>query len=155
MRKRVTICDVGGTGEFYILDKPLTYWVEYVEQEIIPYVVLAVSAVMAAYLSLVPLINIVKKVIDRFTGAAKHIEETTGASLRSTKQVSELDREMRERLDKHEKRLERMEAMERENYEMIKAGFCHIPELVKNGTARAIVKRSEEAKEQVYEKTEI
>ena len=151
----ITIADFDAGGELLIMDKPLTSWMEYIEAEILPKIILAISSLITAYTMFIPLVNRVKGELSKFQSATDYIDSTTKASLNSSKQVSDLKAEMEARLDTYEKSLNEMKAITEKTASILRMGLCNIPELVKNGTAREIAKIGEGEKEQVYEETEI
>lgn len=151
----ITVMDLGEGGELLIADKPLSYWKEFVEVELLPKAILAISSLATAYTMFIPLINRVKAELDKFKVATDDINTTTGASLRANKQVAELKEEMEKRLNTYEEYILEMKKLTEQNAEILKAGLCNIPDLVKNGTARRIAKIGEGEKEQVYEEAEI
>lgn len=149
----ITIADFDAGGKLLIADKPLTYWMEYIEAEILPKIILAISSLITAYTMFIPLVNRVKGELSKFQSATDYIDSTTKASLNSSKQVAELNTEMRDTMAQFNKRLSVMEDLSRRNADILVKGLSGIPELVKNGTAREIVKLGEGEKEQIYEET--
>ena len=162
----ITVVDLNEGGELLIMDKPLSYWKEFAEAELLPKVILAISSLATAYTMFIPLVNRVKAELEKFKGATDDINATTVASLKSNKQVSEFKAEMEQRFDEYEKYMKQrldeygeymgqMKKATEENASILRMGLCNIPDLVRNGTARQIAKIGEGEKEQIYEETEI
>lgn len=123
----------------------------YVEDEIVPYIILAVSAVGTIYLAVFPVISGVRKAYRMFKSATSDIASTSEIGKESVVKIDTFRTEiantislLKQKTDDGSKelseRIMKLEKMLQEQSRIMEMAFCNTDELVKKGISKEIAK---------------
>ncbi|MEG2450613.1 MAG: hypothetical protein RSB09_02650 [Clostridia bacterium] len=104
-------------------------WQKYIEEEIVPGVILVITAIGSIYIAISPILSKVKKASGKFESATVDVNAATSNTIENSKKVASLE----DRLDKIEKATANTE-------EILRIGFGNLDELVTKGYANEISK---------------
>ena len=115
-------------------------WQIYIEEKLLPTLMQVASFALSAYLLLSPIIKKIVRSCSMFDGAAGDVNQVSTSAKESAAELEKLRSEVIAMTEK-------VSGLEESNHELLKMGvrmmalaFSHEPELVKNGTAREIMK---------------
>lgn len=132
----------------YFLTVGQVAWKEYVENSIIPNIVIALTSISAIFVAAIPIISKVITVLNNFKSATKDVNDTVANNSKTEKKVVELE----ERIVGLEERLGGIETSSQNTEQIVRLAFCNTDELVKKGYAKEIAKvGSNEVKEEKFE----
>lgn len=124
----------------YFLTVGEVAWKEYVESELAPNVVLALTSIGTILLAAIPILSKVTSAINSFKSATKDVNDTVANNGKNEQRIAELE----QRLDRIEKAAENTE-------EIVRIAFCNTDELVKKGYAKEIAKVGQDENKQETE----
>ncbi len=117
----------------------------YINERVIPIVVLVLTAIGTILMALLPLINKIKRSGDSFRSAEEGIKSTSADTLRVQKETKKLFEEMQAQIEQMGRLYEETDAkiseINQRNTkieEIMRIGFCNTPSLVRNGYAKKI-----------------
>ena len=131
----------------YFLTEGEVAWQEYVETTLIPNAVLALSAIAALCIAVLPIISKIQTAVAKFNQATSDVKATAENGKKTDAKLAEQD----EKIEAFSERFDKMEKMfsdgiasvknSTENTEKIlRIGFCNTEELVRKGYATEIAK---------------
>lgn len=120
----------------YFLTVGEVAWKEYVENSLIPNVVLALTSIGMICLAALPILKKIKSTIDIFKSATQDVNDTVANNGKTEKKVVELE----ERIAGLEDRLGSIETSSKNTEQIVRIAFCNTDELVKKGYAKEIAK---------------
>ena len=130
----------------YFLTVGEVAWKEYVENSLIPNIVIALTSIGTVCVAAIPIIIKVRNAIDNFKLATKDVNDTVANNGKTEKKVVELE----ERIAGLEERLGSIETSSQNTEQMVRIAFCNTDELVRKGYAKEIAKvGSNEVEEEV------
>lgn len=115
-----------GEGEVAVEQRD---WQKYIEEKIVPGVILVVTAIGSIYIAIAPILSKVKKASGSFESATKDVNAATNKTIDSEKKVAGF-----------EKRLARIEKVVTNIEDISRIAFCNTEELVRKGYANEISK---------------
>ncbi len=123
----------------------------YLNEEVIPMAVVVITAIGTVMMSIIPVMNGVKKASEKFRSAEEGIKITSSESKRTNEetkqifdQIKDQTQQMRDTCKRTDEKIERLEAMEKRIERMMIIGFCNNPDLVRGGFAKMIYNISDE-----------
>ena len=130
----------------YFLTVGEVAWKEYVENSLIPNIVIALTSIGTVCVAAIPIIIKVRNAIDNFKLATKDVNDTVANNGKTEKKVVELE----DRIAGLEERLGSIETSSQNTEQMVRIAFCNTDELVRKGYAKEIAKvGSNEVEEEV------
>lgn len=134
-------------------------WGEWVKQELVPYAVLAISAIGTIIIGVSPILAKVKKASDKFKDAANDVNGTKENGEKSIQKIESLAKDTEAKLQgiaddfsqkvkNFDERLTRIEQASVNAEQISRIGFGNMEELVKNGYAAEIEKVGKNGKDQ-------
>lgn len=120
----------------YFLTVGEVAWKEYVENSLIPNVVIALTSIGTICLAAIPIIKKVRNTIESFKSATKDVNDTVANNGKTEKKVVELE----ERIAGLEECLDGIETSSKNTEQIVRIAFCNTDELVKKGYAKEIAK---------------
>lgn len=124
----------------YMATKGDVSWEEYLETQLIPNAVLAMSGTGSLVLVAMPIISRVNQALEKFTGATKDINTTADNGERQHKELEKIKEEFRDIATELKQEVKNSLEISKNTEKMVKLGFCNIDELVKKGYASKIGK---------------
>lgn len=122
-------------------------WQEYVQNDLVPNIVIALTSISAITIAASPIIKKVMVALNNFNTATKDVNDTVTNNSRTEQRVADCE----ERLTAFDNRLDRIETAADNTEKIVRIGFCNTDELVKKGYAKEIAKVG---KDEVEEKSE-
>ena len=121
----------------------------YLNEKVIPIVVVVVTAVGTVMMAILPVMNGVKRASEKFSSAEEGLKNTSA----DTKKTQGETKEIVEAINKHmedmhelclkaDEKMEDLASMESRIEEMMLIGFCNTPDLVRGGYASMIYEMS-------------
>ena len=134
-------------------------WGEWVKQELVPYAVLAISAIGTIIIGVSPILAKVKKASDKFKDATNDVNGTKENGEKSIQKIESLAKDTEAKLQgiaddfsqkvkNFDERLTRIEQASANAEKITRIGFGNMEELVKNGYAVEIEKVGKNGKDQ-------
>ncbi|MCX4257949.1 MAG: hypothetical protein OSJ54_13620 [Oscillospiraceae bacterium] len=134
-------------------------WGEWVKQELVPYAVLAISAIGTIIIGVSPILAKVKKASDKFKDATNDVNGTKENGEKSIQKIESLAKDTEAKLQgiaddfsqkvkNFDERLTRIEQASVNAEQISRIGFGNMEELVKNGYAAEIEKVGKNGKDQ-------
>lgn len=134
-------------------------WVEWVKQELVPYAVLAISAIGTIIVAVSPILAKSKKAIDKFKDVTKDVNGTKENGEKSIQRMEAFAKDTEAKLQgiaddfsqkvkDFDERLTRIEQASENAEKIARIGFGNMEELVKNGYAAEIEKVGKNGKDQ-------
>ena len=134
-------------------------WGEWVKQELVPYAVLAISAIGTIIIGVSPILAKVKKASDKFKDATNDVNGTKENGEKSIQKIESLAKDTEAKLQgiaddfsqkvkNFDERLTRIEQASANAEKITRIGFGNMEELVKNGYAAEIEKVGKNGKDQ-------
>ena len=131
----------------YLLTEGEVAWQEYVEKKLIPNAVLALSAIAALCIAVLPIISKIQAAIAKFNQATSDVNETVANGKNTDSKLAEQDKKIEafsDRFDEMEKMfsegISSIKISSENTEKILRIGFCNTQELVRNGYAREIAK---------------
>ena len=128
----------------------------YLNEKVIPIVVVVVSAVGTVMMAVRPVMNGVKRASEKFCAAEEGLKNTSAETKRTQKETKELFgniqksmAEMRDVCQRADEKMEALADMESRIENMMLIGFCNTPELVRGGYAQMIYDMSTKSENNV------
>ncbi len=112
-------------------------WKEYLENSLIPNIVLALTSISTILFAAMPIINRVSSALNMFKSATKDVNDTIVNNDKNEQRIAEL-----------EKSLGNIKTATNNTEKIVRLAFCNTDELVKKGFAKEIAKvgKDEDAK---------
>lgn len=130
----------------YFLTVGEVAWKEYVENSLIPNIVIALTSISAILVAAIPIISKVMSTLNSFKSATKDVNDTVANNGKTEKKVVELE----ERIAGLEGCLGGIETSSKNTEQIVRIAFCNTDELVRKGYAKEIAKvGSNEVEEEV------
>lgn len=134
-------------------------WGEWVKQELVPYAVLAISAIGTIIIGVSPILAKVKKASDKFKDATNDVNGTRENGEKSIQKIESFTKDAEaklqgiaddfsQRVKDFDERLTRIEQASANAEKITRIGFGNMEELVKNGYAVEIEKVGKNGKDQ-------
>ena len=134
-------------------------WGEWVKQELVPYAVLAISAIGTIIIGVSPILAKVKKASDKFKDATNDVNGTKENGEKSIQKIESFTKDAEaklqgiaddfsQRVKDFDERLTRIEQASANAEKITRIGFGNMEELVKNGYAVEIEKVGKNGKDQ-------
>ncbi len=120
----------------YFLTVGEVAWKEYVENSLIPNIVIALTSIGTVCVAAIPIIAKVRIAIDGFKSATKDVNDTVVNNGKTEKKVAKLE----ERIAGLEDCLGNIVTSSKNTEQMVRIAFCNTDELVKKGYANEIAK---------------
>ena len=115
-------------------------WQVMVEEKVIPYVIFGITCVGTVYIAVSPVLARMRRASDKYSTSADGVNTVSASSRESTAEVKALRQEMAELKKELCARSEQDHALLKAGVKIMALAFSHESELVKNGTAGAIMK---------------
>jgi len=134
-------------------------WGEWVKQELVPYAVLAISAISTIIVAVSPVLAKVKKASDKFKEATSGVNDTKLNGDESIKKIETFVKQTEEELQgvvddisnkfkAFDERIEKIEQAATNTEQITRIGFGNMEELVKKGYAAEIEKVGKNGKDE-------
>lgn len=122
-------------------------WQTFAEETVVPYAIFGITCVGTVYIAVSPVLARMRRASDKYSTSADGVNTVSASSKESTAEVKALRQEMAELKKELCDRSEQDHALLLKGVKMMALAFSHESELVKNGTAGAIVRMAEEAQD--------
>ena len=122
-------------------------WQVLVEEKVIPYAIFGFTCIGTVYIAISPVLARMRRASDKYSTSADGVNTVSASSKESTAEVKALRQEIAELKKELCDRSEQDHALLQAGVKIMALAFSHESELVKNGTASAIMKLAGEEAE--------
>ena len=132
----IIVCVLVVVGDVFLTVGDVA-WKAYIENELAPNIVLALTTIGTILLAALPIISKVTSAVNNFKSATKDVNDTVANNSKNEKRIAEL-----------EERLDRIETASENTEKIARIAFCNMDELVKKGYANEIAKVGQDEDEE-------
>lgn len=115
-------------------------WKVYIEEKVVPAVVLALTAICSVYIAISPILMRVKLASDKFKSATEDVTIATKKTQENEKTVTALKTDLETRISELEQSIFAVNTSITNVEKILRIGFGNTEELVRKGYAREIAK---------------